>query len=492
MKYKQLWFGISFCLVGYCCGTSAVLAQSRVNPVSEESVLQAQINPTSLNNGFRLRGVQASPDGLLLLINGSPQVNMWRVANPDRMIVDLQGTEVASEMHGSVIPLNRYGVKQVRVAQFQQSPAIARLVFDLDPNTANTAWRSSFNPASGVLVLKPTGATTPTPQPSPLVSNGGGASTAIPATIQALVVTSSGQLIIQADQGFTYRGSQDLTSNTYNLTITPARISAQLQKPTLSANSPLERIRMTQVGNSVLIGIQTTAGWRLQDVGSGSARQVSLSLYRPKGGTIGQIPSSTIPTPTTIPSTSVPSNRGRGLVVIDPGHGGPDVGAIGNGIYEKNVVLPIAFQLGRALQQMGYSVVYTRTGDIDLDLEPRVQVAENVKGDVFVSVHANSLASRANEVSGIETYYAPGAVLGQQLASAVHQQLIAGTGAIDRGVRAARFYVIRNTTMPAILVETGFVTNPRDAANLNNPAYQERMGAAIARGVDQFMRYYRR
>jgi N-acetylmuramoyl-L-alanine amidase len=136
---------------------------------------------------------------------------------------------------------------------------------------------------------------------------------------------------------------------------------------------------------------------------------------------------------------------------------------------------------------MGYSVVYTRTTDVEIDLEPRVALAERVRGDVFVSLHANSVASRSSTVSGIETYHAPGSTQGQRLASLVHQQIIAATGAVDRGVRSARFYVIRNTSMPAILVETGFVTNPSDAANLSNPTYQQRMAEAIARGVDQFL-----
>jgi N-acetylmuramoyl-L-alanine amidase len=501
LKYKQLWFGISCCLVGYFCGSLAALAQSGVKPVSEEAELQVKLPPVhqtplsriSQNSSLKLRGIQVSPDGLQVLINGNPQVSMWRVVNPDRMIVDLQGTEVAPEVRGSSVALNRYGVKQVRVAQVQQSPAIARLVFELDPSKTNNAWQSTFNPASGMLVLKPpSSSSTAIATTKPLVAQIPATNPSFPATIQALGFTNTGQLIIQADREFSYRGSQDLNSNTYNLTITPARISAQLQKPTLSANSPIERIRMTQVGNSVLIGIQTTPGWRFQDIGNGNARQVLLSLFRPKGGTVGQIPPSTIPNPQTNPSISVPSNRGRGVVVIDPGHGGRDVGAVGNGIYEKNVVLPIALQLGRALQQLGYSVVYTRTNDVELDLEPRVQMADNVKGDVFVSIHANSLATRAAEVSGIETYHSRGSTLGQQLASAVHQQIIAATGAVDRGVRGSGFYVVRNTSMPAILVETGFVTNPQEAAKLNNPAYQENIAAAIARGVDQFMRFYRR
>jgi N-acetylmuramoyl-L-alanine amidase len=141
---------------------------------------------------------------------------------------------------------------------------------------------------------------------------------------------------------------------------------------------------------------------------------------------------------------------------------------------------------------MGYSVVYTRTEDIDLDLEPRVSLAERVRAEVFVSIHANALEARSSSVSGIETYHARGATASRQLASMVHEQILAGTGALDRGVRGAGFYVIKHTSMPAILVETGFVTNPREAANLSNPAYQERMAASIARGVDQFIKSNRR
>ena len=78
--------------------------------------------------------------------------------------------------------------------------------------------------------------------------------------------------------------------------------------------------------------------------------------------------------------------------------------------------------------------------------------------------------------------------MGRELASYVHSQIIAATGAGDRSVRGAGFYVIARTSMPAILVETGFVTNPNEAANLDNPTYQKRMAEAIARGIDQFMR----
>jgi N-acetylmuramoyl-L-alanine amidase len=102
------------------------------------------------------------------------------------------------------------------------------------------------------------------------------------------------------------------------------------------------------------------------------------------------------------------------------------------------------------------------------------------------------LDASASEVNGVETYHAPGASLGKNLAELVHEQIIASTGATDRGVRSARFYVIRKTSMPAILVETGYITNPSESARLVNSAYQERMAVAIAKGIDQFLRSYRR
>ena len=180
------------------------------------------------------------------------------------------------------------------------------------------------------------------------------------------------------------------------------------------------------------------------------------------------------------------------MIVVDPGHGGPDVGATRNGIYEKDINLEISKYLGGILQQMGYSVIYTRTNDIDLDLEPRVQIAENARADAFVSVHVNSLDVNASSVSGVETYHARGSTVGQELARYVHSQIIASTGAIDRNIRGAGFYVIAKTSMPAILVETGYITNPAESSNLTSPNYQRRMAEAIAKGVDQFFKSNRR
>ncbi len=308
--------------------------------------------------------------------------------------------------------------------------------------------------------------------------------------IERLSFSNTGQLLIEANQTFSYQGKFDLISGTYKLVITNARISSNFQRPSLAANSPIERIRLTQAGNSVEIGIKTIAGWQVREIARSSNQQVKLQVSL---NSISQVkPNNQNPA---LPNSSYPSNasvnvgdRRRGVIYVDAGHGGRDPGAVGNGIQEKDVVLPISLDLGRALQNMGYNVYYTRTNDVEIDLEPRVALAERINADVFVSVHANSLAAGNSDISGVETYHSRNSTVGRELASYVHSQIIAATGASDRSVRGAGFYVIARTSMPAILVETGFVTNPSEAANLNNPSYQKRMAEAIARGIDQFMR----
>jgi N-acetylmuramoyl-L-alanine amidase len=465
--------------------TQAVNAQVDFDLPKQDTNLQAQL-PSTIQQ-LQLRKVQVSSDGLVLQINGIPKMSASRVANPDRIILDLQATEVAPWIHNSLVAVNRYGVRQIRVAQFQKSPAIARLVFDLDNNSL-ASWQSSFDQARGLLVLRPIGLPATSNNPSNLLVTGSPvANNNLPTTIDGLSFNGYGQLVIQASRAISYRTSLDLATNTYNVKIPSTRISSQLRRPILGSNSPIEQIRLNQVGDAVIVSVKALAGWQIRETARTNPQAISLQLE-----SVGQVATSNPQNPRSQIQPSYSNNTGRQLVVIDPGHGGPDVGATRNGIYEKDIVLAMSKQLGRILQQMGYSVMYTRTEDIDLDLEPRVQIAENARASAFVSVHVNSLDASASQVNGVETYHAPGASLGKNLAELVHEQIIASTGTTDRGVRSARFHVIVKTSMPAILVETGFITNPSEAARLVNSAYQERMADAIAKGVDQFLKSYRR
>jgi len=180
--------------------------------------------------------------------------------------------------------------------------------------------------------------------------------------------------------------------------------------------------------------------------------------------------------------------RGRYLVVIDPGHGGPDPGAIGiQGLRETDVVLDVALQTARLLQSRGVQVLLTRTSDVDVDLPPRVELANRSQADLFVSLHANALTMERPDVNGIETFYYEGG-LSYGLANALQQSLMAiSPGTPDRGARPGRFFVIRRTVMPSVLTEMGFVTGEIDAPRLASRPYRRQLAQALAAGILSFL-----
>lgn len=188
--------------------------------------------------------------------------------------------------------------------------------------------------------------------------------------------------------------------------------------------------------------------------------------------------------------------RDRFKVVIDPGHGGPDPGAVGiGGLRETDVVLDVSLQLARLLQARGVQVLLTRTSEVDVDLPPRVSLANGSGADAFISIHANALSMGRPDVNGIETFYFAGtgtSARSRLLSEAVQQQMMAiSPGTPDRGVRTARFFVIRRTTMPSTLVEMGFVTGRVDATRLADPDYRRRMALALAAGILDYLRVTR-
>lgn len=186
----------------------------------------------------------------------------------------------------------------------------------------------------------------------------------------------------------------------------------------------------------------------------------------------------------TPPLPSVPNQRV--VVVIDPGHGGRDPGAVGiGGLQEKQVIFPISLRVAELLEQQGVVVVMTRRDDITLDLRARVDIANRARGNIFVSIHANAISMSRPDVNGVETYFASES--GRRLAATIQSNMLAATGMRDRGVKQARFYVIRHTNMPAALVEVGFVTGAQDAPRLADPAWRETAAQAIARGILQYI-----
>src|SRR5256884_3923447 len=173
-------------------------------------------------------------------------------------------------------------------------------------------------------------------------------------------------------------------------------------------------------------------------------------------------------------------NSGLPTVVIDAGHGGHDRGGIpGQRIAEKDMNLDVAQRLRNVLAANGYRVVMTRDSDVFVPLPTRVAIANSYRNAIFVCIHFN--ATQRAGAGGIETYfYSRGSL---PLASAIHNYVVGGAPSSNRGVRRRGYYVLRKTSIPAVLVECGFLTNPTEAAYAQTASYRQKLAEEIAAGV---------
>lgn len=194
-------------------------------------------------------------------------------------------------------------------------------------------------------------------------------------------------------------------------------------------------------------------------------------------------------------------------VILDPGHGGRDAGAVDHGLKEKELNLEVAKQVRDILEEAGVRVFLTREEDVYLSLAERIQRANQLRGALFVSVHFNQ--AERTEAAGVETFYPiPGSGpplesfwqrlirrprpnlsrFSEELAAEVQLAVIDHTSAENRGIKQGNFFVLRNARVPAVLVEGGFISNPMEAALLAEPAYQRRVADGIGQGILRFLR----
>lgn len=171
-------------------------------------------------------------------------------------------------------------------------------------------------------------------------------------------------------------------------------------------------------------------------------------------------------------------------VVIDPGHGGHDNGGQWGKVYEKHLALDTALRLEGYLKRMGYRTVMTRRGDYFVSLQDRAKIANRYRDAIFVSIHFNYTWKQ--QVCGMETFYYNSG--GQPLARFVQGAMIRNTRTQDRSAKFARYYVIRNTKMPSILVEGGFVSNPRERERMKSAVFREGIARGVAEGIARYRR----
>ncbi len=181
-----------------------------------------------------------------------------------------------------------------------------------------------------------------------------------------------------------------------------------------------------------------------------------------------------------LPPPAWSASRRPSTVVIDAGHGGFDRGGIpGQTVAEKTMALDVAQRLAARLRKAGYRVIMTRDNDVFVTLGDRVRIANSYPDAIFVCIHFNS-ATRAG-ANGIETYYYSNN--SAALAANIHRQVVSDTTTDNRGIRQRGYYVLRNTRIPAVLVECGFLTNPMEARLALQSSYRQELADRIADGV---------
>ncbi len=179
-------------------------------------------------------------------------------------------------------------------------------------------------------------------------------------------------------------------------------------------------------------------------------------------------------------------DRRSAAIMLDAGHGGSDPGAIGvTGVYEKNIALEVTLKLAKALRNRGYEVIVTRDRDRFVSLGQRADLCNELLPMIFVSLHANWIDDPT--FTGVMTFHFEGASQAQALAYTIQRNLVTSTGAVNRQVRTANFFVLRETVVPAVLVEVGFLTNSQEEYKLRDPMYQKRIVDGLAQGISEYM-----
>ena len=429
-----------------------------------------------------VQNVQVTADGFFVrTAGGSPQINFQQSRALDIATLDIEGATLAPGARDQQPQTNgKHGVDKIEVRQLPTDPPVTRVTLRM--KSSNTQWRASVSNLGGVVLL-PGGASSPILTRSAPVAPVTRQSQGTLARVQSIDLASNGtQLVVRTDRQVSYTSGWDQASRAYWIRVASSSLAGQI--PQLDANSPVSFTASQEDADTVVIWVQPRSGVQVGRVTRPSPQVLSLQL---RSNASAQPPLTRTPSPQpllrrTLGTSDLPQSSNRRVVVaIDPGHGGRDPGAVGiQGIQEKEIVLDISFQVARLLEQQGVQAVMTRTDDSEIDLEPRVSLAERVNATLFVSIHANAINMSRPDISGIETYYFDN---GEDLARVIHGSILQGTGATDRRVRQARFYVLRKSSMPSVLVEVGFVTGAEDAARLSDPAYRSQMAASIARGI---------
>ncbi len=434
-----------------------------------------------------------------------------RVPNPDRIYFDLHGTRLAQELVGKSFAVTDDGfLKKIRAAQFSND--MTRVVLDVNDVTEYSAF---LLPNPYRLIIDIHGCSKSEPPVRTTIGPVQRAAAPAPTVPNTTAVKSASSFEVAA------------------LSAQPGRVEATSQ-PT---SKPIAAVVKGQGVGDREEGVEGAASASATAASGSGVAADAAPVASPRRSRRGK-PAAKEADPAVPARAAVPTADGEtslvralglkiGRIVIDAGHGGHDSGTLGiDGMEEKDVVLDVALRLGRLLHdRLGSEIIYTRSDDTFIPLETRTAIANKAQADLFLSIHANSSSDAS--ARGVETYYlnftsSPDALEtaarenavsdqsihqlsdlvkkialkdkiaeSREFAADVQQGLYGGlekgnVGLKDRGVKKAPFVVLIGANMPSILAEISFVTNAKDARQLQHPEYRERVAESLYRGVAKY------
>lgn len=391
--------------------------------------------------------------GLVVKASGPIAPDFFTLPKPDRFVIDLPAAELADANLAQTLAVGRGDIKQVRLAE--KDGQAVRIVIDC-------ARAVNFQLMQGgdrsTLIIAPAGANT-----AKLAAmlkereayQGGGQELR---TVWAREDAGGVKLHLRGGKGLTYSLFEEQ----------PGQLQVRIPQGRYFGVPPLtgkhlKQAAFKQTDGGLTLNLAMADGpYQLAETVSADRTSVTLSWRKLN---VRQFP-------------------GRPLIVIDPGHGGADPGALGPGkVKEKEVNLGLALALQKALQAKRFNVLLTRSVDSEVYLAPRLGLIDRHQADLFVSLHANSHVTP--DSTGVETYWRE--ALSQPFAQAVQKQVTTLLNRPDRGVKQERLYVIRHPRVPSILLETGFISNPYEEMLLADGEFQAQAARAIVTGIEGFL-----
>lgn len=428
-----------------CYGPVARILEAlglRVRWVKGESFLLAN----AVLKGIEVRAGEGGAR-VTMRTNAPVQGEFAELDHPPRRYIDLPGVEMRADA-----PPTRYvytgPLVRVRTGQSKSSPPTARVVADV-VGDAPAVWEPAPDGRGGDIVIGD-----PRGPMAPVLHN------LARLTDVTLAQPQAGVEMLRASLDWRVKHEWDVLIRPPRITLTFPEAWSRLPETTLPMRGEfIERVEITNDEDSPA----TTLTLHLRELMSFTVRETDA------GG------------------VEVAFVRGRlsdKTIVLDPGHGGKDKGAVGRVLTEKAVNLDVAMRTARRLRDLGARVFLTRTDDSPVGLYERPEIAQRLGADIFVSIHCNAMPRR-NVGHGTETFYHH--LESKCLGLLMQEALVRGLGRADRGLKRARFVVIRETSIPAVLVELMFLNSDEEEALLQQEDVREAAAASIVEGLREFV-----